>query len=577
MNRIFEEMKRIIGCLILLGGSVCSSAFAQGNISNQETSKKKDATFDVMTYSTIWSDIIKNLEAYYVDSIDFKKIFTAGISAMLQELDPYTEFYTEEEQAGFKTMTTGEYGGIGSIIMQRGDTVCISEPYEGQPAAEVGLRAGDAILSIDGESMIKKSTSDVSDKLRGQAGSTFRIQVLRPYESTPRFFDITRRKIILNAVPYYGWLNDSIAYISIGNFTDKAADEVLNAMHQMRTERAMKGLVLDLRGNGGGLLNEAVKIVNMFIPKGNIIVETKAKLGQWNSTYRTTLDPIDTTTPIVVLVNRGSASASEILSGVMQDLDRAVIMGERTFGKGLVQSTRNLPYQALLKLTTSKYYIPSGRCIQAIDYTHRNEDGSVGRIPDSLTHVFRTQAGREVRDGGGITPDVQKTPQSWSNLTYNLVGHNHIFDYATRYRATHDSIASAEKFCITDEDYADFCLMLKEREFSYDRQSSKKLKELRSIAQLEGYADVTESLLDSLEQKLGHNLDGELKKFKEEITHAINQEIVLRYHFQRGRSQQILLSDSLVFDATELLNDRVRYDNLLKPQDIIKQGKANKK
>lgn len=569
-------MRRILNCMVVL-----LSLFFLGSTSlgAQNPPKKKDPQLEVHQYMDIWATVLKNLQSYYVDSVDYKKVLTEGINAMLQELDPYTTLILEEDQADFKTMTTGEYGGIGALIVQRGDTVYISEPYENQPASEVGLRAGDAIISINGESMIKKSSSDVSSKLRGQPGETFRLEILRFDEQDHRFIDITRRKIVLNAVPYYGILKDSILYINLSSFTDKAAEEVRSALLETREKTEIKGIILDLRDNGGGLLDQAVKIVNMFVPKGNPVVETKAKIERWNSSYYTIVEPIDTLTPMAILVNRGSASSSEILSGALQDMDRAVVMGERTYGKGLVQSTRDLPHNALLKFTSAKYYIPSGRCIQAIDYSHRNEDGSVGRIPDSLTQVFYTKAGREVRDGGGIKPDIEKKPQVLSNITINLIARNHIFDFATLYRSRHDSIAPAAEFTITDEDYADFCQSLKDKKFTYDRRSSKKLEELRKTAEFEGYAEVAKSLLDSLSSKLGHNLDHELQQFKPEITHAINQEIASRYYYQRGHARQFLLRDSLTADAITLLNDKTRYDSILaspNPTSKVQKGQVKK-
>lgn len=573
MNQVLRDIWRIFFGLLLALSIGTTPADAQGG---KEATKEEAPTantqnkaqrqqFDARQYVEILGSALKELQMYYVDSIDYPKILTAGINAMLAELDPYTEFFNEEDQKAFRTMTTGEYGGIGALIMQRGDTVYIRDPYENQPAAEAGLRPGDAILSIDDENMLKKTTDVVSEKLRGQPKTSFRLKILRPTETEPRTVEITRQKITLPAVPFYGWINDSIAYISLESFTDKAAQEVQEALLTLRRAGNMKGLVFDLRDNGGGLLDEAVKILGFFLPKGSTVVETKAKLPQWNSTYKTPAEPLDSITRIAVLVNRGSASAAEILSGALQDMDRAVIMGERSFGKGLVQSTHQLPYNTLIKFTSAKYYIPSGRCIQAIDYSHRNEDGSVGRIPDSLTHVFHTRAGREVRDGGGIRPDVELTPQKLSTLAYYLQMGNYIFDYANLYRMQHETIGDAATFSITDADYADFCESLKNKNFSYARISNKRLKELREAAQVEGYAEAAQNELDSLEAKLGKNLDGELQTFKSEIMSLINQEIAMRYYYQRGGRQQMLLIDSLSIKAAALLADKSRYNQLLSP------------
>ncbi len=536
--------------------------------------------FDAKQYMDLLGAALKELQIYYVDSIDYTRALRSGIDALLAELDPYTDFFDEEDQNDFKTMTTGEYGGIGSLIMQRGDTVYVSAPYEGNPAVEVGLRAGDAILSIDGERMTGRTTSEVSEKLRGQAGTTFRLEILRPTETQSRFLDVQRRKVVLPAVPYYGLMNDSIGYIHLESFTDKAAQDVLAALTALRgSDRPLRGLILDLRDNGGGLLEEAVKILGYFLPKGTTVVQTKARLAQWNSVYKTQSEPVDTTLRVAVLVDRGTASASEIVAGSLQDMDRAVILGERTFGKGLVQSTHSLPYNTLLKFTSAKYYIPSGRCIQAIDYRHGEEGGDV-RIPDSLTHVFRTVGGREVRDGGGIKPDVERQPQQISTLAYYLRAGNHIFDYATRYRAAHDTIAPASEFSITEADYAEFCDSLVAQKFSYARYSRKKLAELREAARLDGYADAVQAELDTLDARLGNNLSAELRTFRPEIMSLINQEVATRYYYVRGGEAQQLLSDSLAIRAAEVLGDVREYQGLLtapKKETPAVKKKARKK
>jgi carboxyl-terminal processing protease len=536
--------------------------------------------FDAKQYMDLLGAALKELQIYYVDSINYANALRSGIDALLAELDPYTDFFDEEDQNDFKTMTTGEYGGIGSLIMQRGDTVYVSAPYEGNPAVEVGLRAGDAILSIDGERMTGRTTSEVSEKLRGQAGTSFRLEILRPTETQSRFMEVQRRKVVLPSVPYYGWMNDSIGYIHLDSFTDKAAQDVLSALTTLRaSNRPLRGLVLDLRDNGGGLLEEAVKILGYFLPKGTTVVQTKARLAQWNSVYKTQSEPIDTTLRIAVLVDRGTASASEIVAGSLQDMDRAVILGERTYGKGLVQSTHSLPYNTLLKFTSAKYYIPSGRCIQAIDYRHGEEGGDV-RIPDSLTHVFHTVGGREVRDGGGIKPDVERKPQQISTLAYYLRAGNHIFDYATRYRAAHDTIAPASEFSITDADYAEFCDSLIAQKFSYARYSRKKLAELREAARLDGYADAVKAELDTLDARLGNNLSAELRTFQPEIMSLINQEVAMRYYYVRGGEAQQLLSDSLAIRAAEVLGNVGEYQGLLTPpkkETPVVKKKARKK
>ena len=520
---------------------------------SQNSTKKHDLHLDVQQYMEILGSAITTLQGHYVDTIEWNRVLTAGIDAMLHELDPYCEFYSEEDQSEFKTMTTGEYGGIGALIQQHGDTVVIANPYFGRPAQVAGVLVGDAILAIDGESMIKKTTSQVSDKLRGQAGTTFTLRLLRPYETEPRDVKITRQKIVLDAVPYYGWVNDSVAYLTLDQFTDKAAQEVQAAILALRDDAAhqLKGLVFDLRGNGGGLLDEAVKIVGMFVPKGSPVVETKARRPEWNSSYRTNTTPIEPTLPLVCLVDRNSASASEILSGSLQDLDRAVVMGERSFGKGLVQSTRPLRYNTLMKFTSAKYYIPSGRCIQALDY---GVDGQVAQIPDSLTHVFYTANGREVRDGRGIKPDVEVKPQLMSNLTYYLTREYGFFQFATRYHHEHQTIPPVGEFKLTDEDYAAF--------------------------RAEALANRKDSILKLLSiTDMAHDLDS----LRDEVQKSLESEIALRYYYQRGQAAQNLLFDNQVKEAAALLSDLNRYEAILNPkaaalkaEKAVKKGKKKK-
>lgn len=520
----------------------------QGFAQTESKKEKTDPRLDAQQYLEIMGSAINTLQRHFVDSIDWSKAMTAGINAMLATLDPYTEFYTEEDTEDFRTMTTGEYAGIGAVIQQNGDTVIISNPQEGRPAQVAGLRAGDAILKVNGESMIKKTTSQVSEKLRGQANTPIEVVVLRPYESEPRTFSFTRSKIVTDVVPYSGWINDSIGYILLNQFTDKAAQDVQTAMIELKEQSKdgrhnLKGIILDLRENPGGLLDEAVKIVSLFVPKGTTVVSTRAKLAEWESTTRTSTQPLDTLVKIAVLINRNSASASEIVSGALQDMDRAVIMGERSYGKGLVQNTRPLPYNTLMKFTSAKYYTPSGRCVQAIDYAHRNEDGSVGRIPDSLTHVFHTAIGREVRDGGGIKPDVVKAPIIMSNLEYYLILDNLLFKYATRFFYNNEQNRD-----LNDDDYEDF----------------KKF--------------VTENRKDTLIKALNFDLAHDLDSLKTEVVKRLDSEIALRYGYQKAQYRIDVSNDALVQDAAALLADDKRYRDILsapKKEDI--KTKSQKK
>ena len=541
MMKVLTKGNWALLCGILM--LTCLPWQATAQTSQTENKQKTDERLDAQQYMEIMGAAIRTLQMHYVDSVDWSRVLTAGIDAMLQELDPYTEFYNEEDQQDFKTMTTGEYAGIGAIIMQMGDTVCVSEPYDGMPASEVGLRIGDRILSIDGENMVGKTTSYVSEHLRGQPNTEFELKMLRPGEIEPRTLTVRRRKIQMDVVPYYGWLNDSIGYLELSNFTDKAALEVQNAIVALRAEeknseggRQLKGLVFDLRSNPGGLVDEAVKIVSMFVPKGSLVVETKAKIADWNSTYRTNTPPIEPEVKMAVLVNRSSASASEILSGALQDMDRAVVMGERSYGKGLVQASRPLPYNSIIKFTSAKYYIPSGRCIQAIDYQAKRmarweagqDTPDLGRIPDSLTTVFHTACGREVRDGGGIKPDVEVKPQTISNLTYYLQRENRIFHFANRLRNANDVQPE-----ITDPLYAEFCNEVK--------------------------AARKDTILNYMKINLEHDLDS----LRDEIIDQINQELTLRYGYRRALIAASLPQDNLVQEAIAVLTDDKRYRELL--------------
>ena len=516
---------------------------------------------------TIFNAILKELDLFYVDTIQPKKMIDKGIDAMLRNLDPYTEYYSEDDADNLKMLTTGKYAGIGSVIRFHKDrnTTVIADPYEGLPAAKSGLEIGDFILSIDGTDIHGMGIDSVSNMLRGTAGTTLTLEIERPGEKKPRTVKLTRESIALPAISYYGIQNGNIGYIQLESFTENCARNMRRALIELKKQGA-ETFIIDLRGNGGGLLNEAVEIVNLFVPKGLTIVTTKGKIKQANATYKTSKEPLDTTSPLVVLVDGHSASAAEIVAGSLQDLDRAVIIGSRTYGKGLVQTTRQLPGGGYLKLTTSKYYIPSGRCIQALDYSHMLEDGRSSRIADSLTTVFHTAAGREVRDGGGIRPDVEPKNEELSTLLFHLIQDMSVFDYATAYRLKHDSIAPAELFTISDEDYDEFKKHLKSTNFSYDIESLKVLEQLKKIIKFEGYEKITEEEIASLEKKLHADLDHSLNHFQKHIKEIIADEIVLRYHGRKGGIIYSLREDADIKEAYKILADKEEYKKILSPK-----------
>ena len=535
--------------------------------------KEDDRNFQIIKSLDVFNSVFKELDMFYVDSIDPKEVVEYGIRAMLAKTDPYTEYYPEEDNT-LKEMTSGKFGGIGSVIRYYTPRkrVAIIEPSEGNPAAEAGLKAGDIIMEINGKDMAQGDripndlTSYVSDNLRGDPGTLCIIKVERPTSDStyvPMEFKVTRGTIRTNPVPYFGMLNDSIGYIYISTFSvEGCSKEVKRALVELKQQGATS-LVIDLRGNGGGLLSEAVNVVNFFVPKGKEIVKTKGKFKQMDHAYRTMNEPIDLEIPLAVLVDGGTASAAEILSGSLQDLDRAVIIGNRTYGKGLVQTLRDLPYNSSMKITTAKYYIPSGRCVQAIDYSRRNSDGSIARTPDSLTNVFHTAAGREVRDGGGIRPDIEVKMDKTPNILFYLVNDDQIFDYATQYVLQHPTIAEVKDFQLTDADYAEFKALLKKRNFSYDRQSEAMLEKLKEMAEFEGYMENASEEFAALEKKLQHNLDLELNRFAKDIKPLIAEEIVKRYYFEKGAVQETLKDDADLKKALEMLQQPEEYKKVL--------------
>lgn len=502
----------------------------------------------------IFNALYKELQTFYVDSIDAEKSINTAIDAMLNDIDPYTEYIPAKAQDNFRTMTTGEYGGIGAVIQQTPAGVIVSEPYEGTPSQLAGLKPGDRFLMIDSDSVVGWTSDKVTEKLRGQNGTSLRIVVDRPWvEDSILTFEFKRAKIQLPSVSYVGIVRDNIGYIGLTSFTEKSYTEVRTGVESLLA-KGVKGMILDLRGNGGGLLESAVEILGIFLPKGTPVLTTRGKGVLNEKTYRTSVKPLDTKIPLVVLVDGGSASSAEIVTGALQDLDRAVIIGSRSFGKGLVQSTRELPYDGLLKVTTAKYYIPSGRLIQAIDYSHRNPDGSVARIPDSLTTVFKTAGGREVRDGGGITPDIKVDYPDINRMTYNVVRDNWAFDFANKYAAEHDTIAAPETFVVTDEIYDSFKSFIDPKKFNYDKVCENAVEQLRELAKLEGYMnDSTAAQFDILANMLKHDLSHDLDINRKNLTPYIAGEILNRYYFSRGEVIYSLRDDAAVDSATAVL------------------------
>ena len=529
----------------------------------------KDRQFEIAKNLDVFNTIYKQLDMMYVDTLDAQEVIGNGIRAMLRSLDPYTEYYPEEKVNELKTIYTGKYAGIGSVIrwnMQLGNAV-IEEPYEGMPAAEVGLRKGDVILSIDGESMVGKDNAYVSERLRGDIGSTFELRVRRPSTGKILKLKITRRAIQMPAVPYYGIRPEGVGYINLSQFTEGCAKQVRRAYLEMK-QKGIKGLVLDLRGNGGGSEQEAVSIVNMFVGPGITIASNRGKTERVNHDFKTTVEPIDTVMPIVVLVNGNTASSSEITSGALQDLDRAVILGTRTYGKGLAQMSLDVPYNGQLTLTTNRYYIPSGRCIQAINYKHAR-GGYTEHVPDSLTKVFHTRNGRIVRDGGGILPDVVMAADSLPNIAFYLAASKDsnevLLNYEIDYIAKHPTVDAAEVFSLSDADYEDFKQRVLKSGFTYDRDCEKYLKELEKLALFEGYYKDAKPELEALKRKLKHNVAKDLDYNKETIRQIIENDLMTAYYYQKGGILNSLRYDKQMKEAVNILLDTERYHKLLRP------------
>lgn len=530
--------------------------------------KDSNHNFEISKNLEIFNDIYKQLDMFYVDSLSADTVIEWGIDAMLRQVDPFTVYYPEEGMDELKEMTTGKYAGIGAVIRfyKKEDRVMVIEPQEDSPAIEAGVKGGDLILSIDGKDMKGKSTQEVSENLRGDAGTTFELTVKRAGVEHPLSFKITRRNIAMPPVPYYGMVADGIGYIYFERFVDGCSRDVRRAVVDLK-EQGAKALVIDMRGNPGGPLSEAVEVTNLFVPRGQKVVYTKGKLASVNSEHYTKKEPLDVDVPVAVLVDGSTASSAEIVSGAWQDWDRAVIVGECTYGKGLVQMIREVPYHGSLKVTTSRYYIPSGRCIQAYDYRHLNPDGSAKTLPDSLTKAFKTAGGREVRDGGGIKPDVVITPDSLPSIVYDIATSDVLLDYVNHYVQTHAAIAPAGEFSLTDADYADFVKMVEGSDFTYKRRTEEMMKLLERTARFEGCYEGAKPEFEALAAKMkgGVSADLEVPKNKEEIKSVLESDIVARYYFRRGVVQQQLKADKDLKTALEILTDTERYASLLKP------------
>jgi carboxyl-terminal processing protease len=524
--------------------------------------------FKIAKSLDIYISLFKELNFYYVDDVNPEKLIKTSIDAMLESLDPYTTFIPESEMDNFKFQTTGQYGGIGALIRRHGENTIIAEPYENFPAAKAGLKAGDILFAVDGKVLKANAISDVSEMLKGTPGTEVEIKFQRPGSNNIIKKKLIREEITIPSVPYYGIVSDSIGYIKLSNFTTNASIELKDALIALKNKYA-KSIILDLRNNPGGLLIEAVNVANIFTGNNQLIVYTKGRIKQSFKKYFTSNNPIDSIIPLVILVNRGSASASEIVAGSLQDIDRAVIVGQRTFGKGLVQQTCPLSYNSQLKVTISKYYIPSGRCIQALDYEHRNEDGSVGYIPDSLISEFNTRTGRKVYDGGGIKPDSVTSVEALSSLTYSLFSKNFIFDYATFFAQKHDRILKPQYFQINDSIYSDFTKFLEGKEFDYKSNTEEALNKMIEIAKREKYYAIAENEISSLKNRLSHDKYKDLQTFRNEISELLLNEIIGRYYFQKGKIEASLVDDKEVKKASEILKNRVVYTEIL-------SGKANK-
>ena len=521
--------------------------------------------FETSKNIEIFTDLYKELDMFYVDEVNSGDLIKTAIDEMLNSLDPYTTYIPESDIEDYRFMTTGQYGGIGSMITKRGEYVIISEPYKGFPAQKAGLMAGDKILEVNGESAKGKTTEELSSILKGQPNTEVTILIERNKETFTKKFN--REKVTVKSVPYYGFLEEGIAYIKLRSFTRNCANDIKSALLDLKSEQQLKGIILDLRSNPGGLLNESIDIVNLFVDKGEEIVTTKGKIKDWEKTYLAKRNPEDKETPLIVLINSNSASASEIVSGSVQDLDRGVVIGRRSYGKGLVQQSRKLPYNSQLKVTVAKYYIPSGRCIQALDYSNRNEDGSVGKVPDSLISTFYTRNGREVKDGGGVTPDIKTENEEVSDISISLMNKRLVFDFATQFRYKNEKIESIENFEITDEIFNNFVQFLSDKEYQYTTATEDALDIFKEITDEEGTSDLILEEFNLLIEKIKLNKENDLENNKEEIKEFLSNEIVSRYYYQEGRIIDRLKYDKDIDEALRLFKNMDEYHSLLKTNE----------
>ncbi|QHL87718.1 PDZ domain-containing protein [Nibribacter ruber] len=538
---------------------VAGAAWGLFSFTNSDTSERY---FDIAKNLDIFVTLFKEVNTYYVDDVAPTKLVRTGIDAMLKSLDPYTNYIPEDDIEDFRTMTTGQYGGIGALVGKRDGRTIISLPHEGSPAQKAGLIIGDEILKIDGVDLAKKNDSEVSKLLKGQAGTLVKLEIKRFGQDKPMLVDVTRANIQISNVPYYGMVNPEVGYLQLSGFTVDAGLEVRRAVTKLK-EQGAKKIILDLRDNPGGLLNEAVNISNLFLPRGKDIVSTKGKVTEYNKMYKALDEPLDVQMPLVVLASSNSASAAEIVAGALQDYDRAVLVGERTYGKGLVQMTRPLSYNSQLKVTTAKYYIPSGRCIQAIDYAHRNSDGSLNKVPDSLRVAFKTANGRVVYDGGGISPDIEVKDRPLPDIIRVLITKNYLFDYASRFRAANPTIAAAKDFRLSDAEYQKFVSYLSGKDISYSTDVEKALDNMIKKSKEDKHYEEVRTDIEQIRKKVATNKSNDLNRFKPEIMEMLEQEIVSRYYLQKGLVESTFDDDQDILAALDILNNTTKYQSLL--------------